>query len=119
MPDEHGDPYRGEKIDDLRHRHAAWLEDQQEELRKAKKEDDLEDDWFEDRAEGYPRDLLPPDFDEFVPPEIRQRFVAAQREALIGVRALIDYWLDRSGDITAARRRPRQWSHHTPHKTVK
>ncbi len=48
-----------------------------------------------------------------MPPEIRQRFVTAQREALIGFRALIDYWLDRSGDMTTGRRQP-GWSHYKP-----
>jgi len=106
------EPEGGEELADVRRKHAKRLEQQQEELRKAKKDEQLEDDWFEDRGDRYRGDFLPPEFDQFVPPEIRQRFVAAQREALIGFRALIDYWLDRSGDLTRTRR-PRQWEHFT------
>jgi hypothetical protein len=105
------DAYEGASIEDLRRKHAERLRQQQEKLRKAKKDDQLEADWFEDRDDHELRDLLPPDFDQFVPPEVRQRFVAAQREALIGLRGLIDYWLDRSGDVTARTRRPRGWEH--------
>ncbi len=105
------DPYEGVGIDDLRTRHAEWLKQQEERLRKDKKNDEVDADWFEDRDDRDPRDFLPPDFDQFVPPEVRQRFVAAQREALIGLRGLIDYWLDRSGDLTVRTRRPRGWEH--------
>jgi hypothetical protein len=107
------DPYERATLDDLRAKHAERLRLQQEKLRKDKKNDEVDADWFEDRDERDPRDFLPPDFDQFVPPEVRQRFVAAQREALIGLRGLIDYWLDRSGEVTV-RRRPRGWEHHTP-----
>jgi len=112
------DPYEGASIDELRRRHAERLRLQQEKLRKDKKNDEVDADWFEDRDERDPRDFLPPDFDQFVPPEVRQRFVAAQREALIGLRGLIDYWLDRSGDATV-KRRPRGWEHHTPKEPPK
>ena len=107
------DAYEGASIEDLRRRHAERLRQQQEKLQKDRKNDEVEADWFEDRDDRDPRDFLPPDFDQFVPPEVRQRFVAAQREALIGLRGLIDYWLDRSGEVTT-RRRPRGWEHHTP-----
>lgn len=108
----------GEELADLRRQHAKRLEQQQEELRKAKKDEQLEDDWFADRGDRYRGDFLPPEFDQFVPPEIRQRFVAAQREALIGFRALIDYWLDRSGDVTTKRRSER-WETFTPKDNAK
>jgi len=112
------EPVVDEDLAKLREEHAKRLEQQQEELRKAKQEEQLEDDWFEDRGDRYGGDFLPPEFDQFVPPEIRQRFVAAQREALIGFRALIDYWLDRSGDLTRTRR-PRQWEHFTAEDKAK
>jgi hypothetical protein len=101
-----------------RQRHAERLAKQEEELRRARKEDEVEDDWFRDRSERYLEDFLPPEFDQFVPPDVRQRFVAAQREALIGFRALIDYWLDRSGGVTT-KRRPRRWEHHSPKEPPK
>ncbi len=107
------EPGVDEDLVQLRKEHAKRLEKQQEDLRKARKQEQLEDDWFQDRGDRYRGDLLPPEFDQYVPPEIRQRFVTAQREALIGFRALIDYWLDRSGDMTTGRRQP-GWSHHKP-----
>ena len=112
------DAYEGASIEELRRKHAERLARQQDKLRKAKKEDQLDADWFADRDDRDLRDLLPPDFDQFVPPEVRQRFVAAQREALIGLRGLIDYWLDRSGEVTT-RRRHRGWEHHTPKEPPK
>lgn len=112
MSHEPSDPRDSEELSALRKEHAARLKKQREDLGKEKKDEELEADWFQDRG-GYRRDLLPPEFDQYVPPEIRQRFVAAQREALIGVRALIDYWIDRSGDVTARARRPARWENPT------
>src|SRR6266849_1409840 len=112
------EPAGAEELAGMRRQHAERLRKQEEDLRKARKEEQLEDDWFQDRGDRYRGDFLPPEFDQYVPPEIRQRFVTAQREALIGFRALIDYWLDRSNDMTTGRRQP-GWSHYYKPRDVK